>query len=157
MPVVTSVDAPVFQIDIVSKSSLAAGGPAGLCLRPWMIHAHGSGWDDAGEIQAFADSVVKEGTPLPKVKRPAVDPATRVATSEYSGGFTEAWVYFTTGRGLWKDRKWNFIQCTLDGDKLVSQQPIPKDTSAFLIYGFKVGPGSHRSNHASSEVVVLEP
>jgi len=154
---VTSVADPVFQIDIVSKSSLAAGGPAGLCLRPWMIHAHGSGWDDAGEIRAFADSIVKDGPPLPVVKRPTVDSASRVATAEYSGGFTEAWVYFTTGRGLWKDRKWNFIQCTLDGDKLVSQQPLPKDTSAFLIYGFKVGQGGHRSNHASSEVVVLEP
>jgi len=153
---VTSVADPVFQVDIVSKSSVTAGGKSGLCLRPWMIHAHGSGWEDAVEIKAFADSVVRGGPPLPTVERPVVDPQSRVVRAPFTGEFTEAWVYFTTGKGLWKDRKWNFIQCDLKDGTLVSRQPVPPDTTALLVYGFKVNPGGHRSQHASSEVVVPE-
>jgi hypothetical protein len=158
MPVlfVSSVADPVFQVDIFAKSALAAGGESSLCLRPFMIHAHGSGWEDAIEIYAFADSVVKDGPPLPKVQRPETNTNSGVAHAKYSGEFTEAWVYFTTSGGLWKDRKWDFIQCTLGKDELISQKPLPPGTTAFLIYGFRVGEGGARSNHAASEVVVLK-
>ncbi|MEX0867658.1 MAG: acetylxylan esterase [Pirellulales bacterium] len=156
MMFVTSVADPVFQIDIVSKSAASAGGASRLCLRPWMIHDHGSGWDDAGEIWDFADSIVKDGPPLPKLQRPAVDADGGLVHTPFEGEITEAWLYFTTDGGLWKDRKWHFIQCNLADGELVSQKPLPKNATAFLVYGFRVGNGGHRSNHASSEVVVLE-
>jgi len=152
---VTSVADPVFQFDIFSKSALAAGGPSTLCIRPWMIHAHGAGWDDPVEIYDFADGVVKEGPPWHKIERPEADPSTGIVRAKYKAGISEAWVYFTTGRGLWKDRKWNFIQCKMEKDQLVSHQPLPKGTTAYLVYGFKQqGPG--RSNHVSSEVIVVK-
>ncbi|GAG37948.1 unnamed protein product, partial [marine sediment metagenome] len=73
---VTSVADPVFQIDIFAKSAQTAGGPSTLCMRPWMVHAHGNGWNDAVEISAFADSIVKDGPPLPKLERPEINPDT---------------------------------------------------------------------------------
>ena len=158
---VTSVADPVFQIDIFSKSAQAAGGPSTLCIRPWMIHAHGAGWDDPVEIYDFADSVVKENPQSPnapwhRIETPVMDPSTRVVRAKYQAGISEAWVYFTTGRNLWKDRKWNFIQCKMDKGELISQQPLPKGTTAFLVYGFKQQ-GSGRSNHVSSEVIAVKP
>ena len=153
---VSSVADPVFQIDIFSKSVQAAGGPATLCIRPWMIHGHGSGWNDAREISAFADSIVKDGPTLPKLEKPAVNPDTRVVRTKYSGKkkFTEAWMYFTTAKGAFKSRKWHFIQCTIGEKELVSKKALPKNATAFLVYVFKDVGGS-RSNHVGSELVVF--
>lgn len=153
---VTSVADPVFQIDIFSKSAKAAGGPSTLSLKPFMIHGHGNGWEDPVEIYTFADSVVKGGPALPKVERPTLDAETGKVHAKYTEGFTEAWVYYTTAGALFKDRKWAFIQCTLGNGELVSQQPLPKGTTAYLVYGFKTQ-GGGRSNHSASELVVLKP
>jgi len=153
---VTSVADPVFQIDIFSKSMQAAGSSSTLSIRPWMIHAHGSGWHEPREIYAFADSIVKDGPPLPKIERPEVDGGSRLIRAKYTGPFSEVWVYQTNSKAKWKDRKWNFIQCTLEEDRVVSQAPLPKGTTAFLVYGFRGIPGG-RDNHVSSEIVVLQP
>jgi len=153
---VSSVADPVFQIDIFSKSVKAAGGPAALCIRPWMIHAHGSGWNDACEITDFANSIVKDGPALPKLERPIVKPETRIVHTKYEGTkkFTEAWMYFTTAKGAFKTRKWRFTQCTIGEKELVSKKPLPKAATAFLVYVFK-DIGGRRSNHVGSELVVL--
>lgn len=153
---VTSVADPVFQIDIFSKSAKAAGGPSTLSLKPWMIHGHGNGWEDPVEIYAFADSVVKAGAALPKIERPTLNAETGKVHAKYTEGFSEAWVYYTTSGASFKDRKWAFIQCNIGKGELISQQPLPKGTTAFLVYGFKAQ-GGGRSNHSSSELVVIKP
>lgn len=153
---VTGVADPVFQIDIVAKSAKAAGGPSSMCLRPFLAHGHGNGWEDAPEIWTFADNIVKGGPPLPKVERPEVNPANGIVHVKYTGEFTEAWIYCTTSGGLWKDRKWNFIQCNLGKGELVAQGRLPQGTTAFFVYGFRTQ-GGGRNNHAASELVVLKP
>lgn len=151
---VTGVADPVFQINIFAKSAKTAGGPGSMCLRPFLAHGHGNGWEDAPEIYTFADNIVKGGPPLPKVGQPeAKDGIVKV---KYKGDFSEAWVYFTTAGGLWKDRKWNFIQCNLGKDELVAQKPLPPGTTAYLVYGFKTV-GGGRCNHAASDLVVVKP
>ena len=154
---VSSVADPVFQVDIFAKSAAAADGPSSLCLRPFLIHAHGSGWEDVPEIIDFADSIVKDAKALPLLEEPKLDAESRTITTNYTGDITEAWVYFTTSDAKFKDRKWNFIECTRGEKDLVSKQPLPKETTAFLVYGFRVGDGGHRTNHASSPLVVLKP
>ncbi len=157
---VTSVADPVFQIDIFSKSARTAGGSSRLSVRPWMIHGHGHGWDDAHEIYDFANSVVKDGPPLPELGTPAVHPETGKVHTKYrsnSGhGITEAWVYYTTSGGLWKDRKWHFIECDLGGEEAVARERLPGETRAFLVYGFRQQ-GNQRTNHICSEVVGFQP
>lgn len=154
---VTSVADPVFQINIFAKSAQKTGGPSSLCIRPWMIHAHGNGWNDAPEIGQFADSVVKNGPSLPVLQRPEIMDHTRIVHTEYTGKekITESWIYFTTSRGKWKNRKWHFIQCSLGEKELVSQKPIPKETTAFLVYVFR-DRGGYRDNHAASDLLNLE-
>ena len=153
---VTSVADPVFQIDIVAKSARTAGGESLLCLRPWMIHGHGNGWNDAPEISQFADSIVKDGPPLPKLQKPQIIPETQIVHTNYEGKgkFTEAWIYFTKSTGKWKNRKWNFIECSIQDKKLISKKTLPKDTSSFFVYVFR-DRGGYRDNHAASDLVTL--
>jgi hypothetical protein len=152
---VTSVADPVFQIDIFARSARSTGGPSTLCIRPWMIHAHGNGWSDPVEIGQFADSIVKDKPSLPRLGRPEIDPSTRITRTPFTGRdrITEAWIYFTTARGPWKSRKWHFIQCTIGEKELVAQKALPKETVSFLVYVFR-NVGGFRSNHAASELVV---
>jgi hypothetical protein len=121
-----------------------------------MIHAHGSGWNDACEIAAFADSIVKGGPALPKLERPETNPDTGMVHVKYTGkNFTEAWMYFTKSGGVWKSRKWHFIQCTIGKKELVARKRLPQGTTAFLIYVFRDVNGQ-RSNHVGSELVVIK-
>lgn len=152
---VSSVADPVFQIDIFSKS-VEAAGQSRLCIRPWMIHAHGSGWDDAIEIRSFANSIVKGGPPLPEFGRPEINSGTGKVHTKYKGDITEAWVYLTTSSGPWKNRKWHFIQCNLGKGELISRKALPKGMTGYLVYGFRAA-GGGRSNHVSSELVVVKP
>ena len=151
---VTSVADPVFQIDIFAKSSQTAAGDSRLCMRPWMVHGHGNGWNDAPEIVQFADSIVKGGPVLPKLHRPETKPDTRIVHTKYEGKgkFTEAWIYFTTSGGKWKNRKWHFIQCSIGEQELISQKALPRNTTAFLVYVFR-DKGGYRDNHAASHLV----
>jgi dienelactone hydrolase len=154
---VTSVADPVFQIDIFAKSAQAAGGPSTLCIRPWMIHAHGSGWDDAGEIYAFADSVVRGSTALPSLKKPTIDPDTGKVRVTRTGELSEIWLYYTSSKSAWKGRKWHFIRLTADKDAATTDKPLPNSATAYLVYGFRGHPGGYRDNHVATKLVVVKP
>ena len=153
---VTSVADPVFQIDIFAKSARSASGESRLCLRPWMIHGHGNGWNDAPEIVQFADSIVKGAPSLPKLHKPQIMPGSQVVHTAYEGQgkFTQAWIYFTNSRGKWKSRKWNFIECSIQEDKLISKNKLPRETTAFFGYVFR-DRGGYRDNHAASDLITL--
>lgn len=151
---VTSVADPVFQIDIFAKSAKVTGGGSTLCMRPWMIHGHGNGWNDAPEIAGFADSIVKDGPPIPKLDLPKVN-GDGLLQTKYSGDFSEAWVYYTNSGGNWKGRKWHFIECTRKGKELVAKSPLPQGTTAYMIYVFKDVNG-YRYNHAATELVEVK-
>lgn len=152
---VTSVADPVFQIDIFAKSAQVAGGPSTLCMRPWMIHGHGNGWNAAPEISQFADSIVKAGPSLPKLERPKINSDSRIVHTVFKGKVTEAWIYLTTSKGKWKSRKWHFIQCNMGEKELVSRKPLPQGTTAFMVYVFR-DRGGYRDNHAASELVEVK-
>ena len=155
---VTSVADPVFQINIFAKSAQTAGGSSTLCMRPWMIHGHGNGWNDAVEIVQFADNIVKNGPPLPKLEKPVVNAGDGLVHVKFTGkkDITEAWIYRTTSGGLWKDRKWDFIQCNIGETELVAQKKLPPETTAFMVYVFRDVGGS-RSHHSCSPLVILKP
>jgi dienelactone hydrolase len=154
---VTSVADPVFQIDIFAASAESTVGPSTLCMRPWMIHGHGNGWQDAVEIGAFANSIVKDGPSLPKLERPKANSATGLVHTKFTGkDITEAWIYFTTSKGTWKARKWAFIQCSIGEQELVAQKRLPPETTAFMVYVFR-DVGGQRSNHSASDLIKLKP
>jgi dienelactone hydrolase len=149
---VSSFTEPVFPIDLFSKSATTAAGTSILCIRPWLIHGHGFGWEEAWEIYAFADSVVKGGPPKPRLGRPQVNPKDGLVHAKATNDLKNAALSFTTGGGAWKDRKWANIPCTLGKDEVVSTKPLPADATAYVING-----NDKRDGCVNSEVIVVKP
>lgn len=148
----SALDDPVFQVNIFAKSARAAGGPSTLCVRAWMIHGHGYGWEEPWEIYAFADSVVKGGTPLLSLGRPQADAATGLVSAKYTGEIKNAVVHFTTSGGNWKSRRWGKTACNPAKDEVIATKPLPPGTTAYMINAW-----DKRDNLFTSELVVVKP
>jgi len=143
---------PVFPVNIFAKSAKTAGGPSTLCVRPWIIHAHGSGWEEAWEIYAFADSIVKGGKPLLSLGRPQVDPKNGEVHVRYTGDMNHASICYTTSGGKWKDRRWANIACRVGKDEVIANQRLPEGTTAFIVNAY-----DKRDGLVNSELMVIKP
>ena len=149
---VSSYSEPVFPINLFSDSAAAAGGPSRLCVRVWLIHGHGFGWEESWEIYNFANSIVKDGPALVTLGRPEINAQNGRVSVTYEGKVASAKVYFTTSNANWKDRKWGEIPCRIDADELVATITIPRDTRAINVAAW-----DKDNNLINSEVVSREP
>jgi len=143
---------PVFPVNIFAKSARTAGGPSTLCVRPWVIHAHGSGWEEAWEIYAFADSIVKGGAPLLNLGRPQVDPKDGLVHARYKGDLNHASVSFTTAGGQWMGRRWDHIACTIGKGEVIASTRLPAGTTALIVNAY-----DKRDGLVNSELIVVKP
>ena len=143
---------PVFPVNIFAKSAKTAGGPSILCVRPWIIHAHGSGWEEAWEIYAFANSIVKGEAPMPRLGRPQVDPKDGLVHAKHTGDLKNASLCFTTSGGQWKDRRWGNIACSIGKDEAIASQRLPEGTTAFIVNAY-----DKRDGLVNSELIVVKP
>ncbi|MHC4502426.1 MAG: acetylxylan esterase [Planctomycetota bacterium] len=125
---------PVFPLNLFSKSAGRAGGTSILCIRPFLEHGHGFGWDEVWEIGGFASGVVKGGVPMPRIGRPKVDPKDGLVHAKFKGPLKRAVVGFTTARA-WKNRILSSIPCRIDKDEVIASRPLPGGTTAFMICG----------------------
>ena len=148
----SALDDPVFQVNIFANSAKAAGGLSTLCVRAWMIHGHGYGWEEPWEIYAFADSIVKGGALLLTVGRPQADATTGLVSAKYTGEIKSAMLFFTTSDGNWKSRRWGKTPCKPGQHEVVADKPLPPGTTAFLVNAW-----DKRDNLVSSELVVIKP
>lgn len=148
---VTGYTDPVFPINIFAKSAKAAGGPSMLCVRPWIIHAHGSGWDEVWEIYAFANSIVKGEGPMPTLEPPQVNAQDGLVHAKCKGDLKTAVVHFTTSTAKWKDRKWANIPCTVAKDEITASKPLPAGTTAYVINAI-----DKRDGTVNSELVEIK-
>jgi len=142
-------DDPVFQFNIFERSARAAGGPSIMCVRGHMVHGHGFGWQKH-DLYAFADSIVKGGDPYPTLGRPKVDPKTRLVRAAKTGNLRGASLFYTKSTGKWKGRWWDNIRCDVHEDYVISQSPLPEETTAF-----NVNAKDERGLLVSSELGVL--
>jgi hypothetical protein len=117
-----------FPMDIFQRSALAAPGPRTLCVRFRWLHGHGPGWKRP-EIYAFADSIVKGGTPLPTAGRPEVEAGTDRVRCKTTGKIDRAALCYTTDGGLWQNRYWDNAACEIGEDEVTSR--LPEKTTVF--------------------------
>jgi dienelactone hydrolase len=143
---------PVFPVNIFAKSAKTAGGPSILCVRPWVIHAHGSGWEEVWEIYAFANSIVKGDAPMPRLGRPQVDPKDGLVHAKHTGDLKNASLCFTTSGDKWKDRRWGNIACSIGKDEAIASQRLPEGTTAFIVNAY-----DKRDGLVNSELIVVKP
>jgi alpha-L-rhamnosidase len=141
-----------FNIDILSKSARIAGGPSRLCVRNFLIHGHGDGWEEALEIYAFADSIVKGGVPLLSLAPPQVDPVDGLVHAKTTGDVKNATLSYTTSSGLWKDRRWDQLPCRVSNDEIIASKPLPAATTSCIITAY-----DPRDCLVNSDLVEINP
>ncbi|MFT7629058.1 MAG: dienelactone hydrolase [Mariniblastus sp.] len=94
-----------FPMPSTQKSSQAVAGLAILRFELRMSHGHGAGWRPA-EIYAFADSIVKDGLPLPKLTPPKIEGDQVTSSFVSTAKITKSQLLYTRDSGLWPQRKW---------------------------------------------------
>jgi dienelactone hydrolase len=87
------------------KSYQLPQGPVTLCIRVRMPHGHPPGWAPV-EIGIFADSVLRDGTPLPQIEKPKLDNGFASAGFRSETAVSLAELHYTTDEGPWQKRNW---------------------------------------------------
>lgn len=131
-----------FTMSAWQRSHRAAPGTQALCLRVRMKHAHGAPGENPEEILAFADSIVRNGTPLARItnqgrESAAADGSTlawvewQQAASNAKASIRKAELNFTrTAGGRWQDRVWETIPGTLTAERRATAT-LPADATAY--------------------------
>ncbi len=88
---------------------------------------HGHIWT-YGIVDAFVDSKLKGGPPLPvlstmKVRKGSAESIVKSATP-----ISRAELYFTTDSGKWQDRRWQAVPARIDGARIIAGLPSPRPT-----------------------------
>jgi dienelactone hydrolase len=110
---------------------------------------HGHIWTFP-EVDTFADSVLHNETPLPRLGAPRVRENLLVAKLDRTNGLKEFSMCYTTNSGPWQKRVWHTAPAHLEGRELTAELPANRPLVAFL--AVKDGLG----RNVSSEYVELE-
>jgi dienelactone hydrolase len=110
---------------------------------------HGHIWTFP-EVDAFADSVLRNETPLPRLDAPWVRENLLIAKLDRTRGLQEFSMCYTTNSGPWQKRTWHTAPARLEGRELIAELPANRPLVAFL--AVKDGAG----RNVSSEYVELE-
>ena len=99
---VNGFNEPVFPLDLFCRSAGTAAGPSILCIRPFLIHGHGFGWEEVWEIDGFANGVVNGGKPIPTLGKPRVNRRDGLVHAKFTGELKSAVLGYTTA-DKWKN------------------------------------------------------
>jgi len=116
-----------FPMPSTQASSRAVKGPAMIRYELEMPHGHGPGWRPE-EIYAFADSVVKGGTPLVRFFPLHIVGNQASVNLETVESLASASLWFTRDFGAWPQRKWHRVAAKVAGNVLSAE--IPEGTVA---------------------------
>jgi len=134
---------PIFQ-----KSYLDTQANARLCLKPELRHSHEHAWVNE-EIYAFADSVVKKGTPLPNITEMGHEKKTAWITYQMPGKPSEVLLVFTQDHEPdWPDKTWSRQSCHIIPDASRAEIQLPDNLYAYF---FNIIDGNQ--NTISSKIV----
>ncbi len=134
----------------LQKSYRAAPGDRTLCIRLRMPHGHGPAGEGPQEIGVFADSILKDGAPLPTFTGQGRDGASVWATYESAVPIARAELNYTLATGNWPDREWIAAPASLDEPGKVTAT-LPEGTRVYYINLF-----DDRDCVVSTEHVELE-
>lgn len=119
-----------FPLDALQKSYRLPPGPRTLSTRVRMLHGHEEGWLPK-EIGAYADSLVKNGTPLAQIIGQKLDGNRASVEFKSKSPITRAELNFTKDSGFnWSDRTWETEPATVIG-RTKARAVLPKGATAF--------------------------
>ena len=122
---VTGTNDFAYPFPSLRKSYRLPKGPLTLAIRVRMVHNHPDGAKPE-EILAFADSILRKGTPLPQITK------TTHETVEYKSKrpVVKAELNFTRDSGKWQERKWSIVPAQLDAKSHKASAPVPEGATA---------------------------
>ena len=122
-----------YPMDSWKKSYLLPKGQRDLCLRVRMPHGHGPAGENPEEIHIFANSILRQGKPLPKITGEGQSENELWATFNSEVPITKAELNFTVDSGRWQDRKWEQSPAMIDAEKGRAAAQIPPEAKAFYL------------------------
>lgn len=118
-----------FPMICTQKSTQVIKGDVTMRFGLGMTHGHRPGWEPK-EIYAFANSVLKKGTPLIKIKKPKSKRKEAYVSYSSSKRIKSVEFIYTKDSGKWNKRLWEKSEAIISGSKIKAQ--IPEGA----LYGF---------------------
>ena len=122
-----------YPMDSWKKSYLLPKGQRDLCLRVRMPHGHGPAGENPEEIHIYANSILRQGKPLPKITGEGQTENELWATFKSEVPITKAELNFTLDSGRWQDRKWEQASATIETEKGRVSAQIPADAKVYYL------------------------
>lgn len=120
-----------YPLDSYRKSYDRVPGEKLIRIEVRMKHSHPDGWAPQ-EIRLFADSLLKGGTPLPKLTVIRRDGKRVWAEVTSQTALREAHLNYTLDTGRWQERQWQTVPATLEGGRISAELP-ENELSAFYL------------------------
>jgi dienelactone hydrolase len=92
---------------------------------------HGHIWTFP-EVDAFADSVLRDNTPLVRVGAPVIAGDRLTAKLDRANVLKEISLCYTTNSGPWQKRTWHTAPARIDGARISAELPTTRPLVAFL-------------------------
>jgi len=92
---------------------------------------HGHIWT-FGEVDQFVDSVLRSGTPLPRLRQMTIRNNVATAKIETRRPLRKAELHYTTDTGQWQKRKWETVAATLKHKLITAQLPPQRPLVCYL-------------------------
>lgn len=112
-----------YPMDALQLSYRTPPGTRTLCVRLRMPHAHGGAGENPEEIRVFADSVLKDGTPLLNVTGRGREGTGVWVTYAGKARVVKAELNFTKDTGRWQDRKWESTPAEFEDGRVTANLP----------------------------------
>ena len=118
-----------YPLDSYRKSYRLVRSPVTIAVEINRPHSHI--WTFR-EVDAFVDSQLGDGSPLPELGELQVAGATVSAAVNATIPITQAELCFTTDAGPWKDRHWQSAAAELAGDRVTARLPDARPLVCYL-------------------------
>jgi len=112
-----------YSLNALQLSYCLPQSPRTLCLRLRMPHAQGPG-ETPEEIRVFADSILKQGMPLPHILASGRDGRSVWADYESKVHVAKAELNYTEDASPWEERKWKTLPIQAGPNKAVAKLPM---------------------------------
>lgn len=131
MPIlwVTGSNDFAYTLNALRASYRLPKGPRSLSIRLRMPHAHGGAGENPNEIRVFADSILKNETPLAVITGLGRQGTNVWATYSSKTRILKAELNYTLDAGRWQDRKWDAIPARDEGGRVTAS--LPEGTRVF--------------------------
>ncbi len=126
---VTGTNDFAYPLDSLRKSCLTTRGKVQTCIRLRMEHGHIPGWEPE-EIGIYADSILKDGMPLPSIG--AVELADNKVKADFSSELpAQAYLLYTCDKGIWMEREWHQVNANVGNGKVCAE--LPEGVTSFFL------------------------